>query len=317
MAVMPGVRSATVLMDAPLGGTSVTMNIGLPGQPKEAEEQANFNFVGPRFLETMGIPLVEGRDIQATDSAAARPVAVISESLASRLFRGRHAVGESIQAGGRLVEIVGVAKGVTYAGVRDAKEMMVYRPYVQEPAFVARVGLTLALRTEGAPGLLAEEVRRGVREVAPNLLVSSMTTLDARFDGSIATERLLATISGFLGVTALLLVAIGVYGTLAYAVAQRTRELGVRVALGATGADIARLVLGGALMPVCAGVGIGLPIALWLSRIAQGVLFGITAGDPATYATSTAVLLTVATLAATLPARAAVQADPTTSLRQD
>ncbi len=144
-----------------------------------------------------------------------------------------------------------------------------------------------------------------------------MSSLDARYDGSIATERMLATIAGFLGSLALLLVSVGVYGTLAYAAARRTREMGVRLALGAERADIIRLLLTGALVPVTAGILIGLPCALAASRLAQGLLFGVTSTDPSTFATVGLVLLSAAALAAAIPARRAAHTDPLVTLREE
>src|SRR5262249_10880574 len=167
----------------------------------------------------------------------------------------------------------------------EPREPMVYRPSAQAPGFGTG---TLALRSDGAIGRLGDDVRRVVRDVAPNVPVYSMIPLEASFDHSIATERLVGSISAFLGATALLLIAIGVYGTLSYSVAQRTREMGVRVALGATGADLARLVLKAALVPVCAGIAVGLPAAFSVSRAAQSALFEITSHDPVTYVATAA-----------------------------
>jgi predicted permease len=314
LAAAPDVQSVTMTMDLPLGGVSYTAGVAVP--PEAAcDDQANFNFVGPRFFETMRIPIVAGRDLQLADDSQARPVGVISQSLAARCFPGRSAVGAHLQAGGQLVEIVGVAANVPYAGVREPRERMLYRPYLQAPA--AAAGLTLALRTGLPAGAAADLVRGALHELDPAVPVSSLSTLDARVDGAIASERLLANISGFFGVMALLLVGIGVYGTLAYSIAQRTRELGVRLALGATHGDIARLVLRGALTPVCLGLAVGLPLTLAAGRVAGGLLYGITPREPTAYATSVAVLFSAALLAAAIPAQRAVSADPIAALREE
>ena len=177
--------------------------------------------------------------------------------------------------------------------------------------------MTFALKTDGNPLALVEAVRQQVREVSPRLPLYTVSSLDARYDGSIATERMLATIAGFLGSLALLLVSVGVYGTLSYAAARRTREMGVRLALGAERTDIIRLLLTGALVPVTAGILIGLPCALAASRLAQGLLFGVTSTDPATFATVGLVLLVTAAVAAAIPARRAAQTDPMVALRDE
>jgi predicted permease len=309
------VRSVSMAMDLPLGGgLSYTAGVAVP-PAKAGEDVAGFNFVGPRFCETMGIPILSGRDLTLADDERARPVAIVSASLAARYFPGRSAVGEHLDANNTIVEIIGVAGDVPYTSLRSAKELMVYRPYLQDAAGAA--GLTFAVRTHLAPAAAADLVRSALRDVAPAVPFSSLSTLDARVDGSIPSERLLANISSFFGMMAVLLVGIGVYGTLAYSLAQRTREFGVRRALGATGGDITRTVLTGALAPVCAGLLVGVPLTFAAARVATTSLFGITPGDPVAYAAALTVLLTAALTAAALPTRRAVLADPIAALREE
>ncbi len=180
-----------------------------------------------------------------------------------------------------------------------------------------REELTFAIRTDAAPQLFIDAVRREVRAASADLPLYNVSTLAARYDGSITSERMLATTSGVLGGLSLLLVVVGVYGTLAYAAAQRTRELGVRLALGAARTDIARLLLRDALVPVAAGVVIGLPVALAAGALARGTLFGVSAADPWTYIASSVVLVAAGTVAAVIPARRAANTDPMTALRED
>lgn len=177
--------------------------------------------------------------------------------------------------------------------------------------------LTFALRTDGNPLALVDALRQQVRDVSPRLPLYTVSSLDAKYDASIATERLLATIAGFLASLALLLVSVGVYGTLAYAAARRKREMGVRLALGAERKDIVRLLLSGALAPVTAGILIGLPCALAATRLARGMLFGVTSTDPVTFATVGVVLLLTAAAAASVPARRAARTDPMVALREE
>ena len=308
-----GVRSASMVMDLPLGGVSYTAGVSVP-PAKAADDLSGFNFVGPRFCETMGIPILSGRDFTLQDDERAPPVAIVSASLAARHFPGGGAVGEHLDANGTIVDVAGVAADVPYQ-LRAAKEFMVYRPFLQTAGGAA--GLTFVVRSDLPPAAAADLVRSIVRDAAPTVPLSSLSTLDARVDASIPSERLLANISSFFGVMAVLLVGIGIYGTLAYSLAQRTREFGVRLALGATTGDIARTVLAGALAPVCAGLLIGAPLAFAVARIARDLLFGITPRDPIAYTAALAVLLTAALTAAALPTRRAIRADALAALRED
>ena len=314
---LAGVQSVTLAMDTPLGGRSTIAGLdAVDGRPLVSrDQQLHFNIVGPRFLETMGVPIVDGRDFRDADDERATPKAIISASLARRLFAHASAVGRSLEKEGRRFEIVGVAADVRYESLREEPGDTVYFPYFQAPEFAEE--LFFALRTDGDPVALVDAVRQQVRGVSAQLPIYKLSTLDAIYDGNIATERLLATIAGFLGGVALLLVSVGVYGTLAYATARRTREMGVRLALGAGRRDIVSLLLAGALAPVTAGILAGLPCALAATRLAQGTLFGVSASDPLTFATVVALLLLTAALAAAIPARRAAQTDPIVALRDE
>ena len=310
LAATPGIDSVSHAMDLPFRGASYTAGVGVAGAPPV--DSVVFNFVGPAFFRTLGVPMLAGRDFAAGDLGAGL-VAVISQSLASHYFAGRNAVGERLEIGGASVEIIGVVRDVPYARVRSERELVVYRPYAHEP----RVGVpgTFVLRTSLPPAALLTTVRGALREVAPGVPLGSVVKFDSYFDGSIATERLLASIAAFFGVMALLLIAVGVYGTLASLVVQRSTEFRVRLALGATGERIARLVVASALIPVAIGLTVGLPIALAVTRMAESTLFGVTSRDPVTYAGSVAALLSIALLAAAIPARKAARADAVGSLR--
>ncbi len=312
---LPGVRSVTLSMDTPLGGLSWSETISTSGRPRLPDDPAvYFNFVGPRFFETMGIPLVSGRDFR-TDDDRRSSTAVISESVARRYLSNRTPLGEHLLIGDARVEIVGVVKDVRYRSIRDETQETVYRPYLQQPRSWEQ--LTFVLRTDTDPTALTDIVRREVRALAPTVPLYSVSTLGAQFDASITTERLLASLSGFFGGMAVLLMAIGVYGTLTYAVSHRTRELGVRLALGAERRDIARLLLGGALVPVCVGLLVGLPLAFAASRVTQSALFGIASSDPVAYSAGAVLLVGVAATAAWIPAQRAARTDPMTTLRHE
>jgi hypothetical protein len=263
----------------------------------------------------MGIPLIEGRDFRAEDNASAPPAAIVSDGLARRYFPGRSAVGQRIDVGHTLLDIVGVAKDVRYRGIRNDASDIIYRPYLQQAD--GRFGLSFAIRADMPLAALVDLVRREFRAVVPGLPVPTTTTLDAQYDASLTSERLMATLSSFFGGMALLLVAIGVYGTLSYGISQRVRELGVRVALGADRREIRRLLLRAALVPVCAGLVIGLPAALAAGSLARSTLFGVSSRDPIAFGGCTILLLMVALGAAWLPARRAARIDPVTALRSE
>jgi predicted permease len=308
---LPNVRSVTLLMDAPPAGVSWTSGFSrLDGAPGSDTPMASFNFVGPRFFETLGIPLLEGRDFNADDDDRADHVAIVNQGLASRYFPGGSARGQRIRIGATVAEIVGVAKDVRYRGIRESAPDVIYRPYLQQPD---GYGLSFAIRSDMPLPALADLVRREVRAAAPDIPVPAITPLDALYDGNITSERLLAVLSGFFGGMALVLVAIGVYGTLACDISRRRHEIGVRMALGADLRAIRRLLVGGALGPVAVGISVGLPAALAAGSLARRVLFGISASDPIAYGLCALVLLAIAVAAAWMPARRAGRIDPATS----
>jgi predicted permease len=309
----PGIQSVTTAMDLPFGGSaSYQAGVSVPDQPTPPDEVVSYNFVGPRFFETMGIPLPAGRDFQASDDARHPAVGVISQSLALRYFHGANPIGRHLQSNKGEVEVVGVAKDVPYDGVRSEREPVLYRPQRQGWQGAS----TFAIRAGVPPATLATVVRQALREVAPSVPIVSMTSLADQFDASIATERLLANIAAFFGSMALLLVAIGMYGTLASSLAQRTREFGVRRALGASNGELVRMILARALTPVSLGLAIGMPAALAVTRLAAAVLFGVTPRDPLTYVASAGALPLVAAIAAAVPARSAIRTSVIAALRQ-
>ncbi len=310
---LPQVRSATIAMDTPLGGRSMTIGVTTADGAQSAP-QVQLDIVGPRFLETMGIALVDGRDVRVEDDERTPAVVVISASLASRLFGNHHAVGETIVQDGQRLQVVGVAGDVRYDGLKAAAGDTIYRPYTQMDS-EWQEELTFAVRTEGSPDALVPALRRTVHAVSADLPIYKTSTLDAQYDAALTSERLLAMLSGYVGGFSLLLVGVGVYGTLAYATARRSRELGVRLALGAARADILTLLLRGAVTPVAAGVVIGWPIALLAGRALGAVLFGVSGGDVASHLAAGGLLLSTGVLAALIPSRCAAMTDPVTALR--
>jgi predicted permease len=316
----PGVQAVTFSMDTPLGGLSYAAGLSVPGRPAKNDDksQVYFNNVGPRFFETLGIPIVSGRDFNDHDGERALEAAIISESLAKEYFPDENPLGRQVLAGGKSVEIVGVARDTRYEGLRQPGQQMIYT-YFQGSGGIGE--LTFCIRTAGNPLNLVPLLRRETRAVAQNLPLHSVSTLEQRVDGALVRERMLATLSSFFGVLAVVLASVGLYGTLAYAVVQRTREIGVRMALGAKPGAVLRLVFSAAMRLIFSGLALGIPLA-WVaarlgSSLVSGLLFGLKPTDPLAIALATLLLLAVAGLAGYLPARRASKVDPMVALRYE
>ena len=314
---LPGVKSATLCGDAPLGGVSYTAYTSVPGAAARQSEQmvASVNAAGPRFFETMGIPLLSGRDLNSRDDDRAPRVAVISERIASALFPGKNFLGQRIEIGGSSMEIVGVAKETRYNGLREPPSAMVYRPYLQMPDTWEE--LFLAIRTASDPETVVSLVRRELRDAAPNVPVFSLTTLEKQVDASLVRERMVSTLCTWFGGFALLLASIGLYGRLAYAVVERTREIGIRLALGARRSVVMWAILRDVLALVLCGIAIGLPLAVASATAIQSLLYGLAPFDPWTLSIVVITILAVAASAGYIPARRASRVDPMVALRYE
>ena len=306
-----GVRSAVQVQDVPLNGWSSRLSISRPGQAPDPAAIVHVNYVSPGFFETLGIALVAGRDFGPADDPRVVPTAVVGQALAARYFPGESAIGRQLQVGDSRLEVIGVAGDIPYDGARAEGEIVLYTPMApdQSGIILARADMTAAAMTTLA--------RQTLREIAPAVPLGSVTTMADQFERAVAAERLLANVSGFLATVATLLVAIGVYGTLSASLAERTRELGVRLALGETPSGLSFRVLSSALTPVAAGVLVGLPLAIVGARTAQTLLFGVGAADLPTYVAGVGAVLGAAWLAASVPARRAARMDPVTALRQE
>jgi predicted permease len=294
---LPGVESVTTFGDVPLGGANVTT------------DDFSINSVGPRFFETMGIPLVSGRALNEQDALERRPVAVISEGVVRRLFPDRNPLGQHLDVFGTDREVVGVVKDARYRGLRLPAEPMVYQPAFGSGSY--------AIRTKGDPAMLAGLVRRELREVARDAPVWSIDTLDARVDATLVRERMVSSLCSWFGGFALLIASIGLYGRLSYEVSERTGEIGVRMALGARQSQVASMVLKDALILTLYGIAIGVPLALASARIFRSLLFEVSTTDGATFAATVAGILGVTSIAGYIPARRAAGVDPVVALRAE
>ncbi len=315
----PGVERASLVRFAQLGSSFAQGQVFAEGRDAgEGGEgtSTGSNVVGPRYFQTMGTSLVRGRDFNDADRMGAPAVAVVNETLAARLWPGEDALGKRLSFDGPkgpFLEVVGVARDGKYRSLGDRSRPYFYRPLMQ--TYDPR--MTLVVRTSGEPAALAGSVREQLRALDPNLPVAEMRTLEEQFDTSLLPARIAAWTLGGFGLLALCLAAIGIYGVVSYSVAQRTREIGVRMALGAGRGDVLRLVMGEGLSVVGLGMAAGLLLAFAATRVLGGFLYGVGATDPVTFAGVPLLLGTIALAAGYLPARRATKVDPMVALRYE
>lgn len=274
-------------------------------------------YVSPRFFETVGIPLLRGRDVAWTDTPSSRAVVVVSESLARALVPDGNVVGKVIRYGTAAatarLEIVGVVGNVSLGDLRDRNVRVVYAPAIQaEQATLA----TLHIRTDGSPLALAKPTSDIVQSYSREY-VNWALTIDDHFGNASVPERMAATASAVAAVLALTLAGLGVYALLAHAVSRRTREIGIRVAVGATVHDVLRLVVAGALALVLTGLAVGIPAAIGAAYVLRSLLYGVTTTDSVALAACAALLIGTGVIASLGPAMRAVRVDPVTALRAD
>jgi len=317
---IPGVRGASLTNDLPMEGAGyLSWSIrNRPARDGVMEDAQPFN-VSVDHFRVLGIPLRSGRLFTESDAPGAPTVAVVNEEFVRRHLDGRDPVGERITFGNpdnpesTWWTIVGVVGDVAQEGVTAEPYPQVYRPIAQSPAR----GLAVAIRTAGNPLQVAGAARAALRQVDPELPLSNLRTMEDRVAEDLAQPRVGVMLLSVFATVALALAAIGIYGVIAYGVAQRTREIGIRLALGASTADVRRLVVRQGMVPVLLGVGAGIVGALFLTSVMQGLLYGVSATDPLTYALVAAFLAAVALAASWLPARRATRVQPTVALRQE
>ena len=317
VSALPGVEAAGVSNQLPLGGEGGNNLIAAEGTAPPAMERplADIRNVNPEYFQTMGIPLARGRTFAEAD--ADHPVAVVSQLVADRLWPGQDAVGRRFRMGGDnespLILVTGVVGDVRGIDLSRPPTMTVYVPYWQR----SRGEASLVARTAAGPGEIAAAIRRILRRLDPEMPVPASRTMDDIVAESVAPRRFQTTIVLVFGASAVLLASLGIYGLVAYSVAQRVRELGIRMALGAMPGSLRQMVVRQALVPVAGGLALGVAGSVAAGRLIGGLLFGVSPLDPATVATVVAVLGTVAAVAGYVPARAATRVDPVTALRCD
>jgi putative ABC transport system permease protein len=314
---LPGVTSAGMIQVLPMRGDNM-LSFVIQGraQPKPNEEpSANYRVVSPKYFETMGIPLLRGRALTDRDRDGAPKVVLIDQQFVDRHFPGEDPIGRGIDIGNGtdgFYEVVGVVGNVHEAGLEQPPGATMYVPYAMDPYS----GMSIVARTPGEPAALSAAVRQTVGSIDATLPAFALTPLTDVVSDSVAPRRFSMLLLALFACIALFLAAVGLYGVVAYTVSLRTQEIGLRMAIGASRANVLQLVVGGGMKLALAGVVLGVAGALALSRLVETMLYGVTPFDPASYTATALVLLAVAALACYVPARRAMRVDPIVALRQ-
>jgi predicted permease len=327
---VPGVKAAGFGMIGLMEGNEWDSTVTVEGYEAKPGEDMNpfFNGVSPGYFSAMGISLVAGRDFTVNDTEMVQskifpfplPTKVmVNRKFAQFFFKDRPAVGRHIGFGGdpntpANMEIIGVVADAKYTGMRDDIPRQVFIPYLASPLLAEMTGY---VRTQSAPEQAYAAIRAEVRKLDPNMPIYNLRTLESKIDESLLNERLIATLSSVFGFLATALALIGLYGVMAYTVARRTREIGIRIALGASTKTVVWMVMREVLLLVGVGIAVGLPAAWGLARLVESQLYGIPAHDPVTMIAATSALAMVACLSGYLPARRASRVHPTTALRYE
>jgi putative ABC transport system permease protein len=315
---LPDVKSASLINSPPFGMMFIQGDFDIEGQPKP-KLYAGTPKIDAGYFKTMGIPLLAGRDFTARDTAAAPKVAVVSERIVRECFPGGpgEALGRRVRLSdrGEWLTVVGVVADIRQMGLDRQVQPMIYVPFQQERGGFVRF-VSFVART-ATPASVVEGIRAEIRRAAPDLPVESTVTMDEAVAASVAPPRFRMLLLVLFAVSATLIATCGIYGLMAYAVTQRRREIGVRMALGAERRDVLRLVLARALRIVAAGLIVGLAGAVGVTRVLQTFLFGVTPTDPIAFTIVTLLLMAVGLMAAWLPARRATRIDPCAALRAE
>jgi macrolide transport system ATP-binding/permease protein len=313
---LPGVESAAFAKMTPLSYvSSATAPVVVDGYqpPPEESPTAEYNEVGDNYFETLGIPLVAGREFTRADDEKAALVTVVNETMAQRYWQGRSPVGQRLQLAGRWMQVVGIAKDSKYSSVREKPTAFFFVPLRQN----SLRGSVLNIRTPLAPQTMATAIAREVHALDPNLAPYEVITMQEQLDRSTSAQMVAVTLVGILCALALVLAAIGLYGVMSYAVSQGTRELGLRMALGADASNLLRLVLSRGLALTGAGVLLGAATALLLTRLLGNLLYKVSPRDPFAFGCAFAVMALVSVAACMLPAWRAGRTDPMRALRTE
>jgi putative ABC transport system permease protein len=323
-AATPGVLSAGAISDLPLTGSNISDSFTIEGRPpipKESEPSTEYHIVTPRYFESMGIPILSGRDVAPTDTRKSPNVVVINDVFARRHFAGENPLGHRLKLQGQERDpllIIGVVSNVRNLALDEQPTPEVYVPYLQDPLFPDyQRAMTMVVRSNSDPGAIAGPLRAAVTSVDKSLPVYALKPLTEHLHDSLARRRFNLILLTVFSCVALALAAVGIYGVISYGVTQRTHEMGIRMALGAKPRDVLRLVVRQAMLLVLAGVAIGLLASLALTRLMKGLLFSISVTDPITFVVISLLMTLIALLACVVPARRATKVDPLMALRYE
>ncbi len=318
---LPEVESAATTTNIPLFGSSWTMGVRVAGAPADRGGSSKITFISPGYFRTMRIPLLRGREFTTKDDKGSAGVAIVNETFIQQFLNGLDPIGQVFQTGqepgypAASYEIIGVVADTKYSRLREAIRPIAFVPAAQHPS--PQVGAAMVIRASATAGAVSPAVQRLAADLDSRLVVVGITDYETQIRETLVQERLMAALSGFFGQLAMLIAAIGLYGLISYIVSTRQRELGIRVALGATRASVLGLVLRQSLTLVAYGLLIGLPAALLLSRWMTSLVFGVGPRDVRTIAVAVLALALVAIGAALIPARRAASVDPIVALRVD
>ena len=313
---LPGVESAALARVTPLGyGTFSSAPIAVDGYQPPTDERlsVDYNQVGPGYFATIGIPLVSGREFTRADNETAAPVAIVNETMAARYWAGKNPIGDRLQVKDKWFEIVGVAKTSRYYSMREMPKPFFYVPLRQNFS----VGAALNIRTKLRPETMAAALSRELKAMDANLALYEVISLQEQLDRSTSPQKVAVTLTGVLAGLALVLASIGLYGVMSYTVSQSTRELGLRMALGARTPELFRLVISRGLALTAGGILLGAAAALGLTRLLGYLLYKVSPRDPLAFGSAFLILLIVSLIACLLPAWRATRVDPIVALRYE
>jgi predicted permease len=319
LSALPGVTVVSAAEIPVFTDSNSSSNITAEGYtPQDGEEMDVYhNYVGPDFFSALGIPLIAGREFNRGDTANSEKTAVVNETMAKRFFAGREAVGShfAFGAGDKVhpdIQIVGIVKDSKHGSVREKARPFLYIPYSQQKT-IGR--LTYYLKSQQGLGQMASTLRREVQQLDPNLPVFDLKTLDQQIDESLFADKFLTSLSLSFALLAAVLAVIGLYGVMAYTVTRRTREIGIRMALGASRGNVSWLILREVVVLAAIGLVIGLPAAYALGHVTESLLYGVKVSDPIVFAAAALLLSSGTLLGGYLPARRAATTDPLKALR--